>query len=178
MQDGVYFKHLRTDIVKDKTGKVVKNGVDKNGDPLPKRGEMIGGITFAVQVDTEKRWVQFSYALCNPKDQFSRKKGRLIAKSRLECPKGRRVSGFELKDAKLSTIFELVILYFWEGYYANRDWVIKPSWLRKLAGNREQTMIQNAINRGLDALKESLDGTGGDVPRAEERPADTPQTHP
>lgn len=146
MQDGLYYHYVRTDN---------------------------GTITFAINI--ESGWAQFSYALCSPKDTFTRGVGRFIAVSRLfpreKKKKGRiycltslrRVSGFEIQpDAKLSDVFKQVREEFWAGYKAKQNWVIRPSWLKKLY----HQFVAGKIEEEFDELRK-------DVSRAKERPPDT-----
>ena len=47
-----------------------------------------GRASIAVEVDKETSIVMYGVAWCSPKDQFNRKKGRMIAEGRLMSGKG------------------------------------------------------------------------------------------
>jgi len=87
----------------------------------------IGRATIAIQkIDGEKR-IRVAAAFCSPHDQFSRKKGRLIADGRLDCDKLLYILNTSDESKSVQTIVREALADAIE----DRDTELLPAWAMK-----------------------------------------------
>lgn len=83
-----------------------------------------GRATIAVEVIRETGMVMYGVAWCSPKDQFSKKKGRLIADGRLDAGKG---SAF-FSNANTRRELVIEVMYDIAEYL---DQINAPQWVQR-----------------------------------------------
>lgn len=128
MREGLYFRYLR----------------------LPNDGV----VTFVISVDVETRWVQYSYSLCSPKDQFDKSWGKHIAAGRLSSDRRKRVSGFRLPvgfPMNSLGMIRKVEEDFIHGAATRQPFAIRPSWLIKGLNQLEDVRYEEVKNRYAEA---------------------------
>lgn len=110
-------------------------------------------VTFAMEYSDEDKRVHYSYSLCSPRDQFCKKKGRMIAVNRLEHPDKERVSSFPLvTDGDGSVLKKAtpklhvqVRNDFLRSVHAKRRWIRPATWLKKMA-KMQRELDYRALN--------------------------------
>jgi len=97
---GTYFRHTR---IEDPASIRIET-------PKPIVAKKASAVTECVIIK-EDGIVHFGYAVCSRRDQFSKKRGALIARGRAEQGKGKGLTlvhpDINTSDCKLSRIFEL-----------------------------------------------------------------------
>ena len=130
MKEGLYFRHIR----------YLRRGI----------------VTLAIGV--RGNWVQYSYSLCSPRDNFSKSKGEMISLGRLENERKRKVSGFRIDpDQSDREVFQKTEQEFFEAVRLKLGWIVPCGWLRK----EQQWLLEENIQRMI--VKASLS-----IPFAEE----------
>lgn len=82
------------------------------------------GGAFTAAISIEGALVRVAFAFCSPKDNFSKKKGRLISTGRLNAGK----HPIEFLDNEKHPIKQQVLEYFWDDYVTpEQDYF--PGWL-------------------------------------------------
>ena len=140
MKDGLYFRHIR----------YLEKGV----------------VTLAVEV--KDGWVQYSYALCSPNDNFSKAIGRNISEARLRNWRKNKVSGFKL-DAGLTMreILNDTELQFLDDVRTKERWISPCGWLRRserlvsrarLYRKEILSAVEAVITGGYDGKRQLVSG--------------------
>jgi hypothetical protein len=130
-------------------------------------------IDISVPAEKGKLWVQYSYALCSPRCQFSRKKGREISFGRYSHHKKKHVSGFTVNESLVESVQRLVWSNFFSDVSLGESWIHRVGWLRKLAeliqkADGIQKGTWNGEVCGIDDVYRSIRRiTRGDDERAE-----------
>jgi hypothetical protein len=93
-------------------------------------GEKGGAITFAFTQLTSG-WIQYSYSLCSPKDQFRKHWGREISAQRLCNERQKRVNGFRPETGEERPAHIQVAANFFAEAGRGAEFVVQCGWLQK-----------------------------------------------